>query len=413
MAARDSPVGLSAELATICLWAAVQTLFARKRPNNFLRRALNDSRRRFELLGPLQQKRGSTGLARPLPPIYLRNVPTFITALVVTFVVVSMGFVLVALTRPTITQSVAASFLIGGTTVVVGRSIAIWRQFFSAGGYEEHSPRSVLLNPAKYLFVLGVLFIVFLGLESGGAETPLVSPRLAVVGLAIGKLGYDVRTLQLARNPQRRSWFAKLYGSQKSEISPEPVTMPDSSPKARFSMSRSTALIDALGSGVRYVFWNGEVTAVLGLLVALGIIAESSGILLSVGALAILLGSVRSLTRYLRYGTLEYRCYTDQLVVFDRLLGEPQSKVAVGDVAGVTVTQDRVDERLSTETLDFEVTNPPEVPEIQMLAPPPEEVKTSDIANQSVPLTVRHLSNAGAVLECLGLSETRGQQSTN
>ncbi|MFC7251508.1 DUF6498-containing protein [Halomicroarcula sp. GCM10025324] len=46
-----------AELATICLWAAVQTLFARKRPNNFLRRAVNDSRRRFELLGPLQQKR--------------------------------------------------------------------------------------------------------------------------------------------------------------------------------------------------------------------------------------------------------------------------------------------------------------------------------------------------------------------
>ena len=400
-----------AELATICLWAAVQTLFARKRPNNFLRRAVNDSRRRFELLGPLQQKRGGTRIAGPLPPVYLRNVPTFIAALVVGPLVVGLGFVLVAFTRPTITQSVATSFLLGGTSVGIGRSVAIWHQFFSNGGYEDHSARSVLLTPFRYLLVLGVLFLLFLSLESGPIGGQLVDPRAAVVGLAVAKLGYDVRTIQLDRDSERRSWFARLYGGQDTEIDPEPVTTPASSPTARFSMDRSTAVADALRSGVRYVCWNSEVTVLLCLLIALGIIANSQGIVLATVGLAILLGGVRSVTRYLRYGTVEYHCYRDQLIAFDRLLDEPQSKMAVSAVAAVSIKHDRVDNYVGTETLEFEVTDPPEPPKMQLFVPKSTEVPTGDIANQSIPLTMYHVRDANAVLNCLGLSEAHGKQS--
>lgn len=402
-----------AELAAICLWAAVQTLFARKRPNNFLRRALEDSRRRFELLGPLQQKRGATELVRRLPPVYLRNVPTFVAALVIAVVAIGMGFVLFALSRPTVTRSVAVSFLIGGTAVFVGRSVAVWRQFFSGKGYKDHSPRSVLLEPFKYLLVLSVLFAVFLGLESGTTGNPVISPRAAVVGLAVVKVGYDVRTLQLNRNPDRRSWFAKLYGSRKTEIGLEAVTTPAGSPTARFSVNRPTAISDSLVSGGRYVTWNGEVTLVLGLLMTIGVIANNSDILVAVGGLALLLGSVRSLTRYLRYGTLEYHCYPDELVTFDKVLGEPQSKVAVGDVADVTVRHDRVDSLMRTETLDIQVTDPPEVPDMGLLAREPADIETTNTANQSVPLTVRHVPSAEAVLNCLGLSGAPSRRSVD
>lgn len=394
-----------AELAAICLWAAVQTLFARKRPNNYLRRAVAGDRRRFELVGPLQTKRGASALPGPLPPVYLRNVPTFLAAVVIAPLVVGIGFVLVALTRPTITRSVASSFLLGGGAVFVGRSITVLGRFFRDGGYRDHSARSILLTPFRYLLVLGVLFVVFLGLESGIGGGPLVDPRTAVVGIAVAKLGYDVRALRIDRDPERRSWTAKLYGSRATEIEPEPVPTPTTSPSARFSADRSAAVADALRAGLRYVCWNGAPTAMVALLVGIGLIAGNRGIVLAAVGLAVLLGGVRSVTRYLRYGTVEYHCYTDRLVAFDRLLGEPQAKMATDAVTDVTVGHDRIDTRLGTETLDFEVIDPPEPPETKLFVPDPEEVETGDIADRDVPLTLRHVRDAEAVLDCLGLSE--------
>ena len=141
-----------AELAAICVWTILKVPFAHKRPNN----AIDD---RFRLLGPLQEKRGTVGLPGPLPPVYPRNVPTLVFSVIISPVVVGLAFVAFALTRPTVTEADAAAFLLGGAAVFLTRGIDTYREYFRGNGYREHSPRSLLLVPFKYLFVVGLLFM--------------------------------------------------------------------------------------------------------------------------------------------------------------------------------------------------------------------------------------------------------------
>jgi len=378
------------ELCSVCFWTVLQVPFATKRPNN----ALDEG---FELLGPLQAKRGGTPLPGPFPPVYLRNVPVLVTGLVLTPVVAGLGFVLFALTRPTITESVAATILLGGSVAFLSHGATTWRQYFRDGGYREHSPRSVLLTPFKSLWVVGILFVVFLALEASRA---LPNSRIAVIALALGKLGYEVRTRRIDRDDGRRSLFAKLYGSKRTEVDPVPIQTPDSDPVERVSMSRSVAVVDALGHGFRYGFLK------LGIFVwgavALGASAGSPGIVAAGLGLGVGFGSIRATTRYLRYGTVEYRCHPDVIVAYDTLLDEPQARMVGSDVAGATAERGLLDRLLGTETLDFEVVGADEQPSFDLIVP--EDPDTEDDADESIPLSMPHLAEPTVVTDVLQLT---------
>ncbi|WEL18969.1 MULTISPECIES: DUF6498-containing protein [unclassified Halorhabdus] len=383
-----------AELAAICVWTVVKIPFAHKRPNN----AIDD---RFRLLGPLQEKRGAVGVPGRLPPVYPRNVPTLVFAVVIAPVVVGLAFVAFALTRPTVTEADAAAFLLGGAAVFLTRGIDTYREYFRGNGYREHSPRSLLLVPFKYLFVVGLLFMAFLSLESTVETTAILDPRRSVLVLAVGKLAYDIRASRLERDDDRRSLFSRLYGSKRTEIEPEPVETPDAEPGLRTSMSRTAAIVDALLHGLAYL--AGAIGFVTALIVGFGVLASSVGIVVVGLGLGGFFVAVRATTRYLRYGTLEYHCYDDVLVAYDRLLGEPQAKVEKHAITDITRSEGLIDRLLGTETLDFDVYLTDDTT-MELFVPGPEMVDTDDDANESVAMVVPHLSDPRSITETLGLS---------
>ena len=384
-----------AELAAICLWSVLKVPFAHKRPNN----AIDD---RFVLLGPLQEKRGSITLPGPFPPVYVRNLPLLIVGTVLTPVVVGLAFVVFALTRPEITDSVAAAFLLGGAVVFVTRGVETWNDYFRSSGYRDHSARSVLLAPFKYVFLLGTLFIVVLGVESSIGVDGVLTPERAVLLLAVGKLGYDLRSYRIEHDDERRSLFAKLYGSKNTEIEPEPVETPTKAPEYHVSMRRRATLADAAAHGLAYGF--GYLGIFTWLIIALGMLGKSIDIVLVGVLLGLGLSTLRAITRYIRYGTLVYHCYADTLVAYDHLLAEPQAKLDAHTVTDVTVSRGYLDRILGTETLTFDVASIDEMPNEKMFVIDAQQIDTDDDANRSTALTLPHIHDSRQVTDTLALS---------
>jgi hypothetical protein len=247
------------------------------------------------------------------------------------------------------------------------------------------------------------VFALFAGLETISSG-PVLTPYSSVLLLVAGKFGYDLRTLWIDRDESRRGLFAKLYGSERTEIDPESVTTPDRAPKTTISMRRPHALTDALAAGGRYLVGAPGLFAAAILFV--GVLAESSRIVLAGVGVALTLAGVRAATRYLRYGTLEYRCYDDLLVVYDRLLDEPQAKTFARTVTDVTVSEGWLDRMIGTETIRFEAdgdTDPP----MELFVPDPENVDTADRANRSASVTLPHVQNTDPILDRVDFDRRR------
>lgn len=367
------------ELAAVLCWAAVKVPFAAKRPNN----AIDDHR----LLGALQAKRGGIDLPGPLPPVYLRNLPTLLT-LVVLLAPIELGaaVLLFALSDPRITTETTGQLLLGGVGVFAARGVETATDYFRDGGYRDHSPRSVILAPFKYVFGVGTLLFVVgpFGLDSG-----------VVLALVVaGKLAYDLRTIQVERDEDRRGVFYRLYGSKETEIEPEPVAEPDGDPVVRDRPSRSVAVADALYRGVVYTL-----TSVVLYCYAVAAFLAVFALRLAVVPLAVVaaFGALRAVTRYLRYGPLEYRAYDGVLVAYDTLFDEPQQRIERDEVRGLVVETDRVDRIFDTESVEFDRGD--RTPELQFTVPDPDEVEHDDTPST---LMTPHVDDPKAIADALG-----------
>lgn len=382
------------ELAAVAFWTVVKIPFAEKRPND----AIDD---RFPLLGPLQAKRGATGLPGPLPPAYLRNVPTLAAALLLGPATVLVGFLAFALTRPEITVAVVQSAFLGGAAVFLVRGVRTWVGYFRGGGYREHSPRSLLLAPFRGLLGVGTLFLVLVLLENATAgDGAVVGGRALLVAVAAGKLTYDLRALQIRRDDDRRGLFAKLYGSERTEVRPVPVETPDGDPGLCIGPSRRAAVADAVLRGLAYGFLRRGI--LVAPVVALGILADAPAIAVAGLALGLVLSALRATTRYLRYGTLEYRCYDGVVVAHDRLLDEPQARLERHAVTDATVSEGWVDRLCGTETLSLDALGDDDS-SVGLFVPEPDEIDSDD-ANENRPMQVVHVEDAAAVADALGVS---------
>ncbi|WP_268237476.1 DUF6498-containing protein [Haloferax sulfurifontis] len=371
-----------AEIAAVLCWTLVKIPFAAKRPNN----TIGDGDRLF---GPLQAKRGSVSLPGPLPECYPRNVPTLlIAAFLLVPLELAVAFVAFGLTDPVVTDEVAGQILLGGVGVFVGRGVETLTGYFAAGGYRDHSARSVLLPPFKLLFAVGLLMFVF-----GPFAVELENDVFLVVLVGL-KLLYDLRALQLERS-EKRGVFYRLYGSEETEIEPVPVEEPKRAPTYRTTPARAVAITDAAYQSLRYTVTSGVLWCygVAAALVFFGAWAFALAPL----ALAAAFGTLRGASRYLASGPVEFRSYGDVLVVHDALLDEPQARLERDAVTDVSVSADAVDRLFGTETVRFE-TGVDTSPDVGLTVPDPEEARTDD-ANANHPMTVPHVEDAAAVLD--------------
>ncbi|WP_275039875.1 DUF6498-containing protein [Haloferax denitrificans] len=382
-----------AEIAAVLCWTLVKIPFAAKRPNN----TIGDDDRLF---GPLQAKRGSVSLSGPLPECYPRNVPTLlIAAFLLVPLELAVAFVAFGLTDPVVTDEVAGQILLGGVGVFVGRGVETLTSYFAAGGYRDHSARSVLLPPFKLLFAVGLLMFVF-----GPFAVELENDVFLVVLVGL-KLLYDLRALQLERS-EKRGVFYRLYGSEETEIEPVPVEEPKRAPTYRTTPARAVAITDAAYQSLRYTVTSGVLWCygVAAALVFFGAWAFALAPL----ALAAAFGTLRGASRYLASGPVEFRSYGDVLVVHDALLDEPQARLERDAVTDVSVSTDAVDRLFGTETVRFE-TGVDTSPDVQLTVPDPEEVRDDD-ANANHPMTVPHVEDAAAMLAAFdGGGETEAE----
>ncbi|QIB76220.1 hypothetical protein GL213_01560 [Halogeometricum borinquense] len=377
-----------AEIAVVLFWSMVKMPFAAKRPNN----ALGER----GLLGPLQTKRGSTSLPGPLPPVYLRNVPSVVIAaslLAPLELAVALG--VFGLADPTITDETGGRILLGGLSVFIGHGIETTAHYFGNGEYRNHSPRSLLLLPFKQLFAVAILLFAAIPFE----ESPGSDAFVAVV--VAGKFLYDLRTLQLEHDDDKRGIFYRLYGSEETEIHPVPVSEPTGEPVHCDRTNRWIAVADALYRGVRYTF-TSVVLLFYAIAAALALFGgDLVAVLIPITVAGVFAGA-KAVSRYLRYGTVEYRCYGDVLVVYDTLLDEPQARLERGAVTDLTITTDAVDRQFGTETLVFE-TDEDDSPDVQLTVPDPAEINGDD-ANENHPLTYPHVENPEAVADAFGVA---------
>ncbi|WP_049987784.1 DUF6498-containing protein [Halobellus rufus] len=370
------------ELAIVLFWSAVKIPFAAKRPNN----AMDDHR----LLGPLQAKRGGIDLPDPLPPIYLRSLPILVVT-VVFLAPLELGaaFLVFALADPVVTTEATGQILLGGVGVFVGRGVETAVDYFRDDGYRDHSPRSILLVPFKHVFAVGTLLFVV---------GPSAVDSAAVLALAVvGKLLYDLRAIQLERDDEKRGLFYRLYGGAETEITPVPVTEPDGEPIRRVRPPRRVRVADALYCGFAYTATSGVlllylIAALLALFAPLRLVAYPLAVILAFAAL-------RGGSRYLRYGTLEHRCYEGVLVAYDTLIDEPQHRIERGEVVAVDVDADLVDRGFGTSTLEFERATGDDSG-LQWTVPDPEDVDRDDTPESMV---VPHVESPSAVADTLGV----------
>ncbi|ELZ76873.1 hypothetical protein C455_13827 [Haloferax larsenii JCM 13917] len=381
-----------AEVAAVLFWTCVKIPFAAKRPNN----AMDEDNR---LLGPLQEKRGSLSIPGPFPPFYPRNVPVLlVTVFLLAPLELITAFMVFGLIDPVVTEATAGRILLGGLGVFVGRGVETGAQYFVKEGYRDHSARSVLLSPFKLLVAIAVLLAV-----AGPLLGSVESGVLAVTVVAAGKLLYDLRTLQVERDDDKRGAFYRLYGSEETEIEPVPVAVPEGEPAHHVRLGRVSAIADAGYRSVRYTLSSGVLWC-YAVAVAMAVFGAESWALACL-ALAGVFAAVRGTTRYLTYGTVEYRCYDDVLVVYDEVLDEPQARLERDAITDVTVSSDIVDRLFGTETVEFD-TDLETGPDVQLTVPEPEEVNEDD-ANANHPQVVPHVDDAQTIIEALGVGRRR------
>jgi hypothetical protein len=378
------------EILAVVFWAVVKIPFAAKRPRNMID---GDDR----LLGPLQTKRGSVTLPRPLPPVYLRNVPTLLlTACIVAPLEVGAAFLVFAFTDPTITTPVVEQLLLGGVGVFLAEGVETAREYFARGGYREHSPRSVVLVPFKHLFAVGALLFI-----AGPLQGAAVSGEVVLGILVVGKLLYDLRRLQVARDPDARGLFYRLYGSAETEPEPVPVEVPPGDPVVRDRPPRGAALIDALYRGGTYTLTSCVLVVYLAAAFFLASGAMAVGLVFC-GVIAVFAG-VRAVSRYLRYGTVEYWGYDGTLVVYDRVLRQPQARLERRAVTDLETTADFVDRLFDTRTVRLGGMADGDTPTFRLTVPDPEELDGDD-ANSNESLSLLHVPNHRRLIDALGVA---------
>lgn len=370
------------ELAVILFWTAVKIPFATKRPNN----AIDNHR----LLGTLQAKRGEIELPGPLPPVYLRNVPTlFVFVFLLAPLELGVAFVVFALPDPTITTEIAGQMILGGICVFSGRSVEVVEDYFLDGRYRDHSPRSVMLSPFKAFFGIGTLLFIAgpFGVDSGVVLAVIVA----------GKLIYDLRSIQVGHDEEKQGLFYRLYGSHETEIPAVPVVEPDGEPRIRVRPRRLIAVTDALYRGITYTLTSGVL-----LFYAIGvflILFAPAQLVFVPLAIILIFATLRTVSRYLRYGTLEYHCYPGVLVAYDTLLDEPQARIERSDVSAIDIETDFVDRVFSTVTVEFDRGD--DDPTAGLTVPDPENVELSDTGGL---VSVVHTSDIHAIADVLGVA---------
>lgn len=331
------------------LLASVKALFA-GRPPPAEREGILSTSGAF-----LTGKRGSFRPVEWLPPIYPRNAPFALGALVVCtlYGVFFGGLVFVAFEG--LDELSVSAVALSVLALVVGQLVETGREYLGNRQYERVSAYAVIETPARQLFVL-LFALAFVGLAAG---LTVGGPAVLVVVVCV-KLLVEWSTYHATHTDGEVGRISAWLAGPESEAGVEPVQVPETPPGARVRPARFVVLEGVALALVATIVYALVFAAVWGVVVLVAVVLTDSVTVFWLGVAASLLlvvgiFAVRFAQHFLEYATLEYQRRGDTLVVYDRVLEEPQWAVPIEEIREVTVVQDRLVDRLAG-TRTFAVT---------------------------------------------------------
>ncbi|WP_128478383.1 DUF6498-containing protein [Halorussus pelagicus] len=312
----------------------------------------------FERL-ELGSKRGTVEIHDDLPPVHPRNTPAVLSLLRrVAVFWVPTGVVLLFVVPDSLAfDPVAVALVSVGTLAFAYRHWSAFRRSFLDDRRYEEVSASVVWPRRRFLWLAFLTFsaavygnpaVVSSADASGSVRTSVGAMFLFV---ACCKLAYETYRVTIVGYPTRyehRSgllsfdWVSGSIGEERTAIE-----SPESEPTAVFRTERRAVRVDGILYGLGYgILYPGSVgIAGIVLLILADVIGPVFGGLLVAG----FVGSVVAGQIWLfdtQYGHLEYRVYSDELVVYDRKTDEPQLHVTSSDFREVSVSRG-ITQRLS------------------------------------------------------------------
>lgn len=331
------------------LLASVKALFA-GRPPPAEREGILSTSGAF-----LTGKRGSVRPVEWLPPIYPRNVPFALGALVVCtlYGVFFGGLVFVAFEG--LDELSVSAVALSVLALIVGQLVETGREYLGNRQYERVSAYTVIETPARQLFVL-LFALAVVGLAAG---LTVGGPVVLVVVVCV-KLLVEWSTYHATHTDGEVGRIAAWLAGPESEVDVEPVHVPETPPSARIHPARIVVLEGVALALVATVVYALVFAAVWSVVVLVAVVLTDSVTVFWLGVaasalLVVVVFGVRFAQHSLEYATLEYQRRDDSLVVSDRVLEEPQWAVPIEEIREVTVVQDRLIDRLAG-TRTFAVT---------------------------------------------------------
>nr|WP_049918693.1 DUF6498-containing protein [Haloferax larsenii] len=318
--------------------SALQSLFAELPPSEAYRP--RGTRMPFPLES-LADVRGGVRLGSWLPPVYPRNVPYVLLAVLPLAAFWPLaGLLLTGAVAPFVSEFAPPETLALAVFTIVGDQAARFVEWLRSGAYE-----STAATGGRTRTYLGVVFVlaVVAPLAINGAEAAgvgRVGLGLAVVG---ARVGYDL--------VERRhsEWVKSVVFSGETVGDERPVETPDGEPVASFKSDRRGTFTAAVISGVIASVLGLMLFPVLfgglvGLVVGGEILGAPSGRVIgaAAGVTAVIGGRVlvELVVGWVVSGHVVYRVYPDAVVAHNELTGTAQWSVHRDEISGVTTSSD-------------------------------------------------------------------------
>jgi len=301
----------------------------------------------IEPLHELREKRGGWRPVSWMPAVYPRNVPFAASILGFWTVTVLPASVLYWLTAAPMIR-LSLSLLAGGGGLVVTQIHEFRSDYLAGPKYTETSAQEILREPVQ----LG-LVILAVGLVASAGDRP--GGLLLLTGIVVVKTAASIYRIvtDYTELPVPSVLDGALDGSH-AEPLPD-IDTPDGPVRGRVSVDAAPVLLGSLPM-VAFGFAHRSTFAVL---IGLTFAALTGGsVWLVVGLVFVLIvAGARIGSYYLRYGTIEYRRYEEQLVAYDTALEAVQWTAPV-DSASFSIRNAIPDRLLDTGTLDVSGADP-------------------------------------------------------
>ena len=304
-------------------------------------------------LADLRAKRGGVQPRAGWPPIYPRNIP-FAVSILGTWAITVLPVSLLAWLSLDLAPTFSVGLLGGLAALIAAHLVDFRTDYIADGRYAEVSARELTRTPAQQILLL-ICLLPFAAGEAASGPAVLGGIVLAKTAAA----GYRFYADHMGQPLVAVTDYLKRSGVLETEELQEPppeLAVPDDPVDGRVDTDTAAVVLGSLTSVALGLLSRGGL--MLAALFVVGITADQP--LVAALAAAALLSVVAAalLSRYLRFGTVEYQRRGSRIVAYDRLLAEPQwiAPVYGGEIAVENAVPDRLLDtgtlRLSTATSD-------------------------------------------------------------